>query len=100
MKASSRFRTLHLPGTLLLLGVILAGCAPAAGSPVATLPAPMSETAVATGVETLAAEITVTETPGGVPVVTPRGPDLVASDPSTVRLNSGQLQLVEFFRFT
>jgi hypothetical protein len=34
------------------------------------------------------------------PVVTPRGPDLVATDPATVNLASGQLQLVEFFRFT
>lgn len=33
-------------------------------------------------------------------VATSRGPDLEATDPSTVRLASGQLQLVEFFRFT
>jgi hypothetical protein len=32
--------------------------------------------------------------------VTPRGPDLVATDPSTVNLASSGLQLVEFFRFT
>lgn len=31
---------------------------------------------------------------------TSRGPDLEATDPSTVRLSAGQLQLVEFFRFT
>lgn len=35
-----------------------------------------------------------------VPVATSRGPDLHATDPSTVRLASGGLQLVEFFRFT
>jgi len=34
------------------------------------------------------------------PVPTSRGPKLEASDPATVSLASGQLQLVEFFRFT
>lgn len=29
-----------------------------------------------------------------------RGPNLEATDPTTVSLASGQLQLVEFFRFT
>jgi hypothetical protein len=33
-------------------------------------------------------------------VATSRGPDLEATDPSTVSLASGQLHLVEFFRFT
>jgi hypothetical protein len=33
-------------------------------------------------------------------VATSRGPDLEATDPSTVSLASGDLQLVEFFRFT
>ncbi len=31
---------------------------------------------------------------------TSRGPNLEATDPTTVNLASGQLQLVEFFRFT
>lgn len=39
-----------------------------------------------------------TQTPQ--PVATSRGPDLEATDPTTVRLDSGGLQLVEFFRFT
>ena len=34
------------------------------------------------------------------PAATSRGPELHATDPSTVRLASGGLQLVEFFRFT
>lgn len=34
------------------------------------------------------------------PVATSRGPDLHATDPATVSLASGDLQLVEFFRFT
>jgi len=33
-------------------------------------------------------------------VATSRGPKLEATDPSTVNLASGQLQLVEIFRFT
>ena len=33
-------------------------------------------------------------------VATSRGPNLEATDPTTVSLASGQLQLVEFFRFT
>jgi hypothetical protein len=34
------------------------------------------------------------------PVATSRGPDLHATDPTTVSLASGGLQFVEFFRFT
>jgi hypothetical protein len=33
-------------------------------------------------------------------VATSRGPELEATDPATVSLASGQLHLVEFFRFT
>ncbi len=33
-------------------------------------------------------------------VATSRGPNLEATDPATVNLAAGQLQLVEFFRFT
>jgi hypothetical protein len=33
-------------------------------------------------------------------VATSRGSNLEATDPTTVSLASGQLQLVEFFRFT
>lgn len=34
------------------------------------------------------------------PIATSRGPNLEATDPTTVSLASGGLQLVEFFRFT
>ena len=34
------------------------------------------------------------------PVATSRGPNLEATDPASVRLDSGGLQLLEFFRFT
>jgi hypothetical protein len=33
-------------------------------------------------------------------VATSRGPDLEATDPLTVNIASGNLQLIEFFRFT
>jgi len=47
-------------------------------------------------------DISPTEAPIEVPqvVATSRGPDLEATDPTTVSLNSGDLQFVEFFRFT
>jgi len=34
------------------------------------------------------------------PAATSRGPELHATDPTTVSLASGQIQFVEFFRFT
>ena len=40
------------------------------------------------------------EAPPVVAVATSRGPNLEATDPSSVNLASGGLQLVEFFRFT
>jgi len=41
-----------------------------------------------------------TPTAGSLIQPTSRGPNLEATDPATVALASGQLQLVEFFRFT
>jgi hypothetical protein len=38
--------------------------------------------------------------PAVLPAATSRGPNLEATDPATVSLASGGLQLVEFFRFT
>ena len=34
------------------------------------------------------------------PAFVPKGPDLEATDPATVSLAAGDLQLVEFFRYT
>jgi len=59
--------------------------------------------AAATQTPEMAAQPTVQavmETPVPVAVATSRGPDLEATDPNTVGLASGGLQLVEFFRFT
>lgn len=47
-----------------------------------------------------AVQVILPETPDIQAVPTSRGPDLHATDPTTVSLASGQLQLVEFFRFT
>jgi len=97
----------------LLTVLLLVSCAPAESpAPVQTEApaAPMTEepqalpTTVPTMTEALVmeTEIPPTEAPTDVPqpVATSRGPDLEATDPSTVRLDSGELQLVEFFRFT
>lgn len=80
--------------TLSLIAVSLAAsCAPAVPvnqtSPTETI-VPESEAVVES----------VTETPAVQSMATSRGPDLHATDPGSVSLASGQLQLVEFFRFT
>ena len=91
--------------SLTLLAVLLAACAPSTATvapaqpeviaPSATLPPAMPDTAAqATAVPTEAIAAT------AIPVATSRGPDLHATDPTTVNLAAGQLQLVEFFRFT
>jgi len=82
----------------LIAAALLASCAPAGTNPAVfqtgtsvvtgTVPATTSFTPEATAVATILAQ------------ATSRGPNLEATDPSTVNLASGQLQLVEFFRFT
>jgi glucose/arabinose dehydrogenase len=98
--------------TIGLLAVfLLVACAPAASQPEAPAQpaspeseAPAQPAAQPTESRPQAAqtELPVTETPAGLPqpVATSRGPNLEATDPSTVSLASGDLQLVEFFRFT
>lgn len=105
IKANRPLRFIAL--TLGLLAVIsIAACAPAApatGSP--TLPATGTGIPTQTPVE---APVTATqpEVPTDAPTAVPepaatsRGPALEATDPTTVSLASGGLQLVEFFRFT
>jgi hypothetical protein len=87
-----------IPWLLLRAGwaaILLAACSPAGGTVSSGQPAAMpSPTQGPT------AEATEAALPSPLPVVTSRGPELHASDPATVRLASGGLQLVEFFRFT
>jgi hypothetical protein len=91
-----------------LLIVFLAACAPASSptdppaatqppirpSPTIAAPTPEPETQPPAAVPSEVIEAS------PLPVATSRGPDLHATDPTTVSLASGQLQFVEFFRFT
>jgi len=98
-------------GLLVILSA--SACAPAASSP--TYPAPsasspatstLAPTQQELGVEpgqTAEPEFVPTQAPTEIPtlaVATSRGPNLEATDPTSVSLASGQIQLVEFFRFT
>lgn len=91
--------------TLVLSTVLLASaCAPAVTSPPATdapaLPVSQPTDEVAATQPPVQPAATLVPTEAALPVATSRGPDLHATDPTTVSLASGQLQLVEFFRFT
>ena len=91
--------------TLSLLAVLLAACAPGASQPPVAQPIVVEATAtplVEGALPTLeaATQAPVAEVPTALPVATSRGPDLEATDPSTVSLASGELHFVEFFRFT
>lgn len=97
---------------LVLLAVVLAACAPGTSTVAPAAPDVPQSSATPSplaAIETPAVDLTATymlellsATPPSVsqPVATSRGPDLHATDPSMVRLASGGLQLVEFFRFT
>ena len=94
----------------LLTVILLVGCAPTSVTvtnppeiPVGNEPtvAPLS-TATMAQPEQASTDRPATSTSTEVPqvVATSRGPDLEATDPSTVSLKSGGLHFVEFFRFT
>ena len=69
---------------------------PSATAPVAVLPS-VDPTATHGFTESLPSS---TPPVDAQPVATSRGPELHATDPTTVSLASGQMQFVEFFRFT
>jgi hypothetical protein len=107
----TKVKTRLLPSLSLLI-LLLAACAPAAVSPepsdgqpaapvavdpTATAFIPVDPAPVDPATDVAAAP---TEAAPPVPVATSRGPNLEATDPSTVNLASGDLQFVEFFRFT
>ena len=101
--------------TSLLVVMVLVGCAPTVApepaqpeapaqpapteSELPTLPPPTPTVAQP---QVVATEALPTEAPTEIPqvVATSRGPNLEATDPTTVSLHSGELQFVEFFRFT
>lgn len=100
-------KTRLLP-SLILVAVFLSACAPAAATanpapvgaqPTATLPAP-EPTLEPAQTQPVITESTQVPAPTALPVATSRGPELHATDPTTVSLASGQIQFVEFFRFT
>lgn len=74
------------------LGTIEAVPATAAPTDTSTPEAPEATAALPASTQTVEVEVQA--------VATSRGPNLEATDPATVSLASGQLQLVEFFRFT
>jgi ABC-type transport system substrate-binding protein len=93
---------------LSLLAVLLAACAPASAAPnppaaaTQTLIQPSGTSLAAPTFEPATEAVVPTEALAGTPppIATSRGPDLEATDPSTVNLASGQVQFIEFFRFT
>ena len=87
--------------TVGLVAVLLASCAPQATQP-AALPQVVDDLpAEATQPSGSVTQPPVTnEAPPVVAAATSRGPNLEATDPSSVDFASGGLQLVEFFRFT
>jgi hypothetical protein len=89
------------PALGLVAVLLTVSCAPAATAP----PAPTVESIPVTAApaDTSAPEATAsapTQSAEVQAVATSRGPNLEATDPATVSLAAGQLQLVEFFRFT
>ena len=95
----------RLFSSLSLLAVLIAACTPATTQTQPTESPPVVEVSSAiplvdTPSPTFEATPTETLLPTVLPVATSRGPDLEATDPTTVSLASGQYQFVEFFRFT
>ena len=95
--------------TFILVAVFaVSSCAPAViapDTPTVVLATPMiASTATVESAATSIPEATGTVVPTQdvqvQPIATSRGPNLEATDPTTVSLASGGLQLVEFFRFT
>jgi len=91
-------------GAIGLVAVLLtSSCAPTPAAPIVDT-APPASVATETSMPQPTAAAEATDVPTQVvevqAVATSRGPNLEATDPATVSLASGQLQLVEFFRFT
>jgi len=90
--------------TLGLITILLiAACAPVVEEQSVVTPPALDPTSTVSLVTTPTPEIVVlvpTQAAEVLPVATSRGPNLEATNPATVNLASGQLHLVEFFRFT
>jgi hypothetical protein len=99
----------YFPQTFGLVAILLmASCAPTNPVPaVDTIPQNSDSIETSVPAPTVSANSSVpqaTDVPSQAvevqAVATSRGPNLEATDPATVNLASGQLQLIEFFRFT
>ncbi len=100
------------PRSILTIGLLtvflLGACAPAASPEPAQSEAPFQSLPQATEPPAQPQPTETENQPEAAPsevtppqsIATSRGPNLEASDPTTVNLASGDLQLVEFFRFT
>lgn len=90
--------------SLVLLTVFLAACAAGTSTVAPAQPEVVEPSPTAPPATHIPAQDTAGPTEAlattAIPIATSRGPELHATDPSTVRLDSGGLQLVEFFRFT
>lgn len=97
---------IRLLSGLSLIAILLAACAPSTATATDLPTRPAAEEPSVTPVleptaeQAQAVEATAVPPVEAQPVATSRGPDLHATDPTTVSLASGQLQFVEFFRFT
>ena len=91
---------------LVLFALLLASaCAPATAEPAVPVEisnTPLMEVSLSTQEESGEPAPVLTPTPpvDVLPAATSRGPELHATDPTTVTLAAGQLHFVEFFRFT
>ena len=100
----------RLFSTLSLLALLAAACAPQAAPPLPDQPSPTpfiaADFPVIPTTTPLPNIVGVGNAPTealpatALPIATSRGPNLEATDPATVNLANGQIQLVEFFRFT
>ncbi len=82
-----------------LVATLLAACAPAETSTKSPEVASATPIIVELTVTPIV-DLTATPAPTVQAVATSRGPNLEATDPTTVSLASGGVQFVEFFRFT
>ena len=99
-------KTNRLIFCVLLMAGLLGACTPqvsATNPPAAATEPPSSALptlTLAPPVEETATQPAASEEAAVLPVATSRGPELHATDPTTVSLASGGLHFVEFFRFT
>jgi hypothetical protein len=89
---------MRLVSSLLVLIITSAACAPV---PATQVPASTEISQAPTAaLPALAPVDSASPNATALPIATSRGPGLHATDPATVSLASGGLQLIEFFRFT